>query len=336
MTSSNLDLMTQSDAASPENASFLAEPPAPSLQAGIAEDQAQPAESATSHGVYVTVHGHFYQPPRENPYLDAIERQPSAAPFHDWNERIHHECYRPNAFARILNHEGKVMEIVNTFEYLSFNIGPTLISWLERYDVEVYQRIIEADHKSRDRLNGHGNAIAQVYNHIILPLASERDKRTQIRWGKADFKSRFGRDPEGMWRAETAVDYATRSILAEEGIRFIILAPSQAQRCRPLPSADHPDPEWVEVGGGQIDPVQPYRCYVPHADGNGGKPYVDIFFYDGPISRDMGFNEVLSSSQHFAGRIGQAVRGDHREAQLISVATDGETFGHHKGGAEKA
>ncbi len=325
MTSGNLDRST------------LAQTP-PKQGIPDAGDRAhQSTEASISHGVYVTVHGHFYQPPRENPYLDAIERQPSASPFHDWNERIHYECYRPNAFARILNSAGEVMEIVNTYEYLSFNIGPTLMSWLERYDLEVYQRILDADRKSCDRLNGHGNAIAQAYNHIILPLANDPDKRTQIRWGKADFKSRFGRDPEGMWLAETAVDYITLSILIEEGIRFIVLAPSQAQRCRVLRAAERPQAEWVEVGGGQIDPVQPYRCYVPSgAASEGEPPYIDIFFYDGPISRDMGFNEVLTSSQRFASRVGQAVRGDHREAQLISVATDGETFGHHKGGAEKA
>ncbi|PSB10671.1 glycoside hydrolase, partial [filamentous cyanobacterium CCP2] len=216
----------------------------------------------TAMGIYVTIHGHFYQPPRENPYLNCIERQPSAASFHDWNERIHYECYRPNAFARVLNDREEVIGIVNNFEYLSFNIGPTLISWLERHDVEVYQRIIEADRKSCERLNGHGNAIAQVYNHIIMPLASERDKYTQIRWGKADFRSRFGRDPEGMWLAETAVDYATLEALIKEGIKFIVLAPSQAQRCRPIPSSDHPNPDWREVGGSQIDPIQPYRCYL--------------------------------------------------------------------------
>jgi alpha-amylase/alpha-mannosidase (GH57 family) len=290
--------------------------------------------SATTAGIYVTVHGHFYQPPRENPYLNAIERQPSAAPFHDWNERIHHECYRPNAFARILNNRGDLLGIVNNFEHLSFNIGPTLMSWLEQYDVEVYQRILEADRKSCDRLNGHGNAIAQVYNHIILPLANERDKYTQIRWGTADFRHRFGRDPEGMWLAETAVDYDTLRILVAEGIRFIILAPSQAQRCRPMATAEQPNSTWLEVGGGQIDPIQPYRCFLPEGDRT--RDYIDIFFYDGPISRDMGFNEVLSSSQHLVGRIGQAVRGDHRRAQLVAVATDGETFGHHKKGAEKA
>lgn len=283
----------------------------------------------TATGVYVTIHGHFYQPPRENPYLNVIERQPSATPFHDWNERIHHECYRPNAFARILNDRGEILEIVNNFEYLSFNIGPTLMSWLEGYDPETYQRIIEADRKSCDRLSGHGNAIAQVYNHIILPLANKRDKYTQIRWGKADFKARFGREPEGIWLAETAVDYETLEALIDENIRFLILAPSQAERCRPFATELDPEPEWHEVGGGQIDPTRPYRCFI--ADGRS----IDIFFYDGPISRDMGFNDVLSSSEHFAGRLGQAVKGDHRPAQIISVATDGETFGHHKGGTEK-
>ena len=286
-----------------------------------------PLQTAT--GVYVTVHGHFYQPPRENPYLDTIERQPSASPFHDWNERIHHECYRPNAFARVLNDRGEVVGIVNNYEYLSFNMGPTLLSWLERYDIEVYQRIIEADRSSCDRLNGHGNAIAQVYNHIILPLANERDKHTQIRWGIEDFRSRFNRDPEGIWLAETAVDYATLEALVAEGIKFTILAPSQAERCRLIPQEEQPITQWLEVGGGQIDPTRPYRCFLEN-----GK-YIDIFFYDGPISRDMGFNDVLSNSTHFAGRLGQAVRGDHRPAQLISVATDGETFGHHKGGTEK-
>ncbi|WP_017653443.1 DUF3536 domain-containing protein [Fortiea contorta] len=289
---------------------------------------------STKTGVYVAVHGHFYQPPRENPYLDAIERQPSAAPFHDWNERIHWECYRPNAFARVLNDRGEVVGIVNNYEYMSFNIGPTLMSWLERHDVEVYQRILEADAKSARRLQGHGNAIAQVYNHIIMPLANERDKYTQIRWGVADFRSRFGRDPEGMWLAETAVDYATLEALVAEGIRFIILAPSQAQRCRPFATADDPQPEWHEVGGSQIDPTRPYRCYLPHHQTT-NPPYIDIFFYDGPISRDMGFSDVVYNSHHFAGRIGAAVRGDHRPAQLISVATDGETFGHHKKGTEK-
>ncbi len=316
----------------------------PHLQ-DVKETVLDPQRTAT--GVYVTVHGHFYQPPRENPYLDAVERQAGAAPFHDWNERIHHECYRPNAFARVLNEQGEVVGIVNNYEYLSFNIGATLMSWLERYDLEVYQRILEADRKSCDRLKGHGNAIAQVYNHTIMPLANERDKYTQIRWGIGDFRSRFGRNPEGMWLAETAVDYATIDALVQEGIRFIILAPSQAERCRPFPTDEEPAGDWHEVGGSQIDPTRPYRCFlkgvrseepgVRELESSNQKscPYIDIFFYDGPISRDMGFSDTLNNCHHFIGRIGQAVRGDHRPSQLISVATDGETFGHHKAGTEK-
>ncbi|MGF1591426.1 MAG: DUF3536 domain-containing protein [Pleurocapsa sp.] len=283
----------------------------------------------TAQGVYITVHGHFYQPPRENPYLNTIERQPSAHPYHDWNERIHHECYRPNAFARILNHNQELVGIVNNFEYLSFNIGATLMSWLEQYDPAVYQRILEADRLSSQRLNGHGNAIAQVYNHIILPLANQQDKITQIRWGKEDFRHRFQREPEGMWLAETAVDYPTLEALIEEGIKFIILAPSQAEKCREMPTESEPTPKWHQVGGQQIDPTRPYRCFVD------SDRYIDIFFYDGPISRDMGFNDVLDTSDNFANRLGQAVKGDSRPSQLISVATDGETFGHHKGGTEK-
>ena len=281
-----------------------------------------------ARGVYITIHGHFYQPPRENPDLNTVERQPSAHPYHDWNERIHHECYRPNAFARILNHNQELVGIVNNFEYLSFNIGATLMSWLEQYDPAVYQKILEADRRSCQRLNGHGNAIAQVYNHIILPLANQRDKVTQIRWGKADFCDRFGRNPEGMWLAETAVDYPTLEALIDEEIKFIILAPSQAKRCRQMAGEGEPEAEWDEVGAEQIDPTRPYRCFVD------GERYIDIFFYDGPISRDMGFNDVLDTADNLSNRLAQAVRDEH-PSQLISVATDGETFGHHKNGTEK-
>ena len=302
----------------------------PAVGAQLTEGKTiNPLETETS--IFITVHGHFYQPPRDNPYLEAIERQPSASPFHDWNERIHHQCYRPNVFARVLNEQGEVIDIVNNFEYLSFNVGPTLLSWLERHDLEVYQKIIEADRLSCQRLNGHGNAIAQAYNHVILPLANWQDKITQIRWGKEDFQLRFGREPEGMWLPETAVDYPTLEALIEENIRFIILSPAQAQRCRPLPTANHPAPRfWQEVGGAQINPTRPYRCYVD------GEEFIDIFFYDGPISADMGFHNVLSTSQYFAERLRQAIQGDHRPSQLINVATDGETFGHHKPGTEKS
>jgi alpha-amylase/alpha-mannosidase (GH57 family) len=288
---------------------------------------------ATACQVWVTVHGHFYQPPRENPYLNVIERQPGAAPFHDWNERILYECYRPNAFARIVNENGRVVKIVNNYEYLSFNIGPTLMSWLEKRDPEVYQKILEADRLSYQRLQGHGNAIAQVYNHAILPLANHRDKYTQIRWGKADFQRRFGREPEGMWLAETAIDAETLKALIAEKIKFIILAPSQAEKCRPLPNDDDPQPEWLEVSTNQIDPTLPYRCFLP--EGNPDRDYIDIFFYDGPISGDLGFTDVLYNAVYLAGRMAEAVRDDDRPTQLIATATDGETFGHHKQGTEK-
>ena len=307
-----------------------------SIATQLSDTHSEPHPIPTATGVYVTVHGHFYQPPRENPYLEAIERQPSAEPFRDWNERILYECYRPNAFARILNQQGQVIDIVNNFEYLSFNIGPTLMSWLQEQDGETYQRILEGDRRSAERLDGHGNAIAQVYNHIIMPLATPTDKYTQVRWGKAEFRQRFGREPEGMWLAETAVDQATLEVLYDEGIRFTILAPSQAQRCRPLPTSSEPDPEWHEVGGGQIDPTRPYRCYLdPPSTEKASRRSIDIFFYDGPISRDIGFNDILKSSHHLTGRIGAAIQGARRAAQIISVATDGETFGHHKKGGEK-
>ncbi len=282
-----------------------------------------------AQSVCIVIHGHFYQPPRENPYLNVIEQQESAAPFHDWNHRILFECYRPNAFARVETHDGQVLKVVNNYEYLSFNIGPTLLSWLEAADPEVYRQILLADRHSAERLGGHGNAIAQVYNHIIMPLANWRDKLTQIRWGRADFRQRFGREPEGMWLAETAVDRETLEALVQEGLRFIVLAPSQAQRCRPM-GAEGEQP-WLEVGGSQIDPTRPYRCFVD----DGKESYIDVFFYDGPISRDMGFGPLLNSSSNFAHRLGQAVRGDRPQAQIVSVATDGETFGHHKHFTEK-
>jgi len=283
------------------------------------ELEAEP--TATKPRVWVVVHGHFYQPPRENPYLNAIERQEAAAPFHDWNERIHFECYRPNGFARIVSDRGRTLRIVNNFEYLSFNVGPTLLSWLEKFAPETYARILEGDRRSCERWQGHGNAIAQVYNHIIMPLASRRDKLTQIRWGKADFRARFGREPEGMWLAETAIDAETVDCLIAEGIAFTVLAPSQALRCRPLATAET-SPPWQDVSDGSIDPARAYRVWGRE----GG--YLDVFFYNGPISRDMGFGDLLRSSYGFAERLQGAIHGEGEP--LVSVATDGETFGHHK------
>ena len=183
---------------------------------------------------YVCIHGHFYQPPRENPWLEEVELQDSAYPYHDWNERITEECYRPNMASRILGPDRKIIDIVNNYSKISFDFGPTLLSWLERHAPDVYQGVIDADKKSQERFSGHGAAIAQAYNHIIMPLANSRDKRTQIAWGIYDFEHRFGRKPEGMWLPETAVDLETLDILAEYGIKFTILSPHQAKRVRSI------------------------------------------------------------------------------------------------------
>ena len=285
----------------------------------------------TIPGIFVAIHGHFYQPPRENPYLEAIERQPSAHPSHDWNERIYRECYRPNAWARVFNAAGEVTAIVNNFEYLSFNVGPTLLSWLERYDPEVYQRILAADRHSCERLNGHGNAIAQAYNHAILPLANARDRRTQILWGIADFQARFGRAPEGLWLPETAVDYQTLAELAAAGIQFAILAPSQAARCRPLSRVREASAPWCDAGD-RIDPTQPYRCFLPPG---AAADYIDLFFYDGASAREIAFGGLLHSAEHLSAQLARNIDPGCLRDQLLSVAIDGETFGHHKPGGER-
>lgn len=277
--------------------------------------------------VYLTIHCHFYQPPRENPWIDEIERQDTAEPFHDWNERIDSECFTPNGWARIKDGHGRIIDIVNNFQYISFNIGPTLMSWLEEKSPLLYERILEADRKSAAEHNGHGNAIAQVYNHMILPLANTRDKITQVRWGIADFKYRFGRDPESIWLAETAVDYPTLEVLIDHGIKYLILSPMQAQRCRPLGGK-----EWIDVSNGQIDPTRAYRCFLP----DGSLRYIDIFFYDGPISRAVGFEDLLHDSRKLVSRLQSAISPDRQHVQLISAATDGETYGHHKPYGEMA
>ena len=210
---------------------------------------------------FVCIHGHFYQPPRENPWLEDVEVEDSAAPYHDWNERITAECYAPNAVSRILDASERIAGLVNNYEKISFNFGPTLLSWLERHRSDVYKQILEADRLSLAARNGHGNAIAQCYNHAIMPLAAERDKLTQVRWGIADFEFRFGRKPQGMWLPETAVDLASLQILAEHGIKFTILAPSQAQAVRV------PGGEWQDVSGGRVDPTRAYRCRLSNGPG---------------------------------------------------------------------
>ncbi len=268
---------------------------------------------------FVCIHGHFYQPPRENPWLESIEFQDSAAPYHDWNERINAECYAANVASRILDEQGRILCITNNYSRISFNFGPTLLSWMERQDPESYQAILQADRDSRARFSGHGSAMAQVYNHIIMPLANLRDKYTQVRWGIQDFRHRFGRMPEGMWLAETAADGETLSVLAEEGIRFTILSPYQARRVRPLGKS-----EWQDVTSGRIDPSQAYLHRLPSGRS------IALFFYDGPISQAVAFEGLLSRGDLLADRLMGAFSPDRTaRAQLSHIATDGETYGHH-------
>lgn len=268
---------------------------------------------------YICIHGHFYQPPRENPWLEAIELQDSAYPYHDWNERIADECYAPNTASRILNDKGWIKKIINNYAKISFNFGPTLLEWLETREADIYQVVIEADRESQQGFSGHGSALAQTYNHIIMPLANRRDKYTQIIWGIRDFEHRFGRQPEGMWLPETAVDLETLEILAEHGIRFTILAPHQARRVRKISSCT-----WQEVGPGGIDPSMPYQLRL-HTSGR----TIDIFFYHGSISRAVAFEDLLSNGEHFAHRLLSGFVESRIWPQLVNIATDGETYGHH-------
>ncbi len=273
---------------------------------------------------YLCIHGHFYQPPRENPWIDEIEIQDSAYPYQNWNERISAECYNPNAFARILNNQKAITNIVNNYSKISFNFGPTLLSWMERYDKETYKAILEADKKSMELFNGHGSAIAQVYNHMIMPLANRQDKITQVVWGIKDFESRFKRKPEGMWLAEAAVDTETLEILADNGIRFTVLAPSQCARTRKIG-----DKYWQEEPNAKVDPKKPYLYKLPS-----GKSIV-IFFYDGPISQGIAFGDTLKSGERFAARLLSAF-DLRKDEQLVHIATDGETYGHHQKFADMA
>jgi alpha-amylase/alpha-mannosidase (GH57 family) len=267
---------------------------------------------------YVCIHGHFYQPPRENPYLEAIELQDSAYPYHDWNERITAECYAPNAASRIVDAENRIVKLVNNYAHISFNFGPTLLSWMKELVPNVHAAIVEADKDSRQRFSGHGSAIAQGYNHMILPLANRRDKVTQVKWGIADFESRFGRKPEGMWLPETAADTETLEVLAEQGILFTILAPRQAKRVRSKRSGRYHD-----VTGSRIDPAHPYLAKLP------SKKRLNLFFYDGPISQAVAFEGLLSDGKRFADRLMSGFSETRAFPQLVHIATDGESYGHH-------
>lgn len=267
---------------------------------------------------YLCIHAHFYQPPRENPWLEAIELQDSAYPYHDWNERITAECYAPNATARRLDGDGRIVDIVSNYARISFNIGPTLLTWMQENAPDVLASIVEADRQSRERFSGHGSALAQAYNHMILPLANTRDKETQVRWGIRDFEHRFGRKPEGMWLPETAVDTPTLEVLAAHGIAFTILSPFQASRVRSLKGG-----HWVDVNGGRVDPSRPYRVKLP----SGRR--IAVFFYDAPVSKAVAFEQLLNSGEALAGRLMDGFDEGRHWDQLVHIATDGESYGHH-------
>jgi alpha-amylase/alpha-mannosidase (GH57 family) len=266
---------------------------------------------------YICIHGHFYQPPRENAWLEVIEQQESAAPFHDWNERINFECYATNAVARILDTDNKIVDIYNNYSRMSFNIGATLLSWMEVADPDTYKLIQKADKDSQKKYRGHGSAVAQAHSHLILPLANQNDKVTQVYWGLKDFESRFGRFPEGMWLAETAVNTESLEVLAAHGVSYTILAPRQAKAFKRLDSK-----EWEDVENENIETRRPYLCKLPS-----GKT-INLFFYNGNISQGVAFEGLLNSGKAFAQRLLNGF-DNNDEPQLVNIATDGESYGHH-------
>jgi alpha-amylase/alpha-mannosidase (GH57 family) len=313
---------------------------------------AKSKSSAAETPRFVCVHGHFYQPPRENPWLETVEVQDSAAPYHDWNDRITAECYAPNGASRITNKQNEIIRIMNNYARMSFNFGPTLLSWLQDKAPRAYRMIVDADKVSAQRYSGHGSAVAQVYNHIIMPLASRRDALTQIRWGIADFEHRFGRKPEGMWLAETAVNRSVLDLMAREGIKFTILAPVQCARVRrrelPASTASKPDLDpiaaakaaaafeenWTQTPNANVDPTHPYLVKLDEGRS------IAVFFYDGPGSRAIAFEGLLNSGENFGNRLLSGFHpnspGDPEAAQLSHVATDGESYGHHHKHGEMA
>ncbi len=263
---------------------------------------------------WVCIHGHFYQPPRENPWLETVEPQPSAKPYRDWNERITAECYRPNAAARVVNNDGQIINIVDNYERMSFDVGPTLMSWLEEHASDVHGALVEADRASMARFSGHGSAMAQVYNHVIMPLATARDQATQVRWGITDFVYRYGRKPEGMWLAECAADTASLEALAAEGIVFTVLAPHQAAAWRA------PAGEWQT---GPIETGRVYRCPLPSGRA------IDLYFYDGSTAQAVAFERLLANGAQYVSRVLGRGAIEGGGPTLCHIATDGETYGHH-------
>jgi alpha-amylase/alpha-mannosidase (GH57 family) len=274
---------------------------------------------------FICIHGHFYQPPRENPWLETVETQDSAAPYHDWNDRVCAECYAPNGAARILNEKKQITRILNNYARMSFNFGPTLLSWLKENAARTYRNILVGEQRSRSRYGGHSSAMAQVYNHIIMPLASERDRITQIRWGIADYKSHYGSAPEGMWLAETAADTETLELLAQHGIKFTLLAPHQCRQVRPIKDGA----AWTETPGASVDTTQPYLLRFKSGVS------IAVFFYNGPASRAIAFEGLLNSGDNFYARLKSGFK-EGTQPQLMHVATDGESYGHHHKHGEMA
>jgi len=267
---------------------------------------------------FICIHGHFYQPPRENPWLETVESQDSSAPYHDWNERVCAECYAPNGAARIVNNKNQITRIVNNYARISFNFGPTLLSWLKENAQRTYRMILDGERRSRRAYRGHSSAMAQVYNHIILPLASRRDRITQIRWGIANYLHHYGVAPEGMWLAETAADNESLELLAQHGIKFTILAPHQCKRIRLLKDGA----SWTETPNATVDTTRPYLVRFDSGVS------IAIFFYNGPASRAIAFEGLLDSGESLAARLKSGFK-DTPQPQLAHVATDGESYGHH-------
>ncbi len=280
---------------------------------------------------FICIHGHFYQPPRENPWLETVETQDSAAPYHDWNERVCAECYATNGAARIQNDKNQITRIVNNYTRISFNFGPTLLSWLKENAPRTHRMILDGERRSRRAFKGHSSAMAQVYNHIIMPLASKRDRITQIRWGIADYQNHYGALPEGMWLAETAADTESLELLAENGIKFTLLAPHQCKRIRPLKSpTPEAEAEWTDTPGASVDTSRPYLMRFKSGAS------IAVYFYDGPASRAIAFEGLLNSGENFAARLKAGLKADSAQPQLEHVATDGESYGHHHKHGEMA
>ncbi|HEV2215350.1 MAG TPA: DUF3536 domain-containing protein, partial [Terracidiphilus sp.] len=279
---------------------------------------------------FVCIHGHFYQPPRENPWLETVETQDTAAPYHDWSERICSECYAPNGAARIVNLKNQITRIVNNYARISFNFGPTLLSWLKENAPRTYRMILDGERRSRKSFRGHSSAMAQVYNHMILPLANRRDRITQIRWGIADYENNYGASPEGMWLAETAADAESLELMAQHGIKFTLLAPHQCKRIRPFKyDGSKNDAEWTDTPDASVDTTLPY---LVHFDSGVS---IAVFFYNGSVSRAIAFEGLLNSGENFAARLKSGFK-ENPAPQLVHVATDGESYGHHHKHGEMA